>query len=366
MAASALISFARGAPAPELIPAAELADCAHAAARRDGARIFAYGPGGGYQPLREWVAGRHGVEPGRVVLTVGGLHGFVLYAAEALGRRPGRVLVEGPSYDRPLKVLAREGVEMVALDMNEEGLDPDALEEELQRPGAPPSFLYTIPTFQNPSGRTLSAERRVRIAEIAERHRLPVLEDDPYGLVRYEGEPVTALHELMGGELVTHTSSFSKTVAPGLRTGYFVLPAAEAPAFEERAVSTYISPPYLTQATIAELIERGGFEPNLKHVGTQLRLRRDAMLEALARELPSGSSWSRPEGGYFVWLDLPEGSKASELTTGAAERGVGVVRGEDFFPPGSNRGESSVRLAFSYETPARIAEGVSVLGELLR
>ncbi|MBA3402929.1 MAG: PLP-dependent aminotransferase family protein [Actinobacteria bacterium] len=359
------ISFARGAPAPELIPAAELADCAHAVAQRDGARIFAYGPGGGYGPLREWVAAQHEVEPSRVVLTVGGLHGFVLYLAEALARRPGRVLVEGPSYDRPLKILAREGAEMVSLDMDEEGLDPDVLEHEIQRTGVQPSFLYTIPTFQNPSGRTLSAERRVRIAKIAESHGLPVLEDDPYGLVRYEGDPVTRLHELMDGELVTHTSSFSKTVAPGLRTGYFVLPAAEAAAFEERAVSTYISPPYLTQATIAELIERGGFEPNLERVRAQLRMRRDAMLDAL-RELPAGSSWSRPEGGYFIWLDLPEGTNASELATRAAESGVAIVRGEDFFPPGSNRGESSVRLAFSYETPERISEGISALARLLR
>ncbi|MDQ3382131.1 MAG: PLP-dependent aminotransferase family protein [Actinomycetota bacterium] len=366
MAPSSPISFARGAPAPELIPSAELADCAHAVAKRDGARIFAYGPGGGYEPLREWVAGRHGVEPGRIVLTVGGLHGFVLYLAEALARRPGRVLVEGPSYDRPLKILARESVETIALEMDEEGLDPDSLERELQRTTEPPAFLYTIPTFQNPSGRTLSAERRVRIAELAERHALPVLEDDPYGLVRYEGEPVTSLHELMSSELVTHTSSFSKTVAPGLRTGYFVLPAADARSFEERAVSTYISPPYLTQATIAELIERGRFEPNLESVKAQLQVRRDAMLEALERALPPGSTWGRPEGGYFVWLDLPDGTSASELAIRAAECGVAVIRGSDFFPPDSGHGDSSVRLAFSYETPERIAEGVSVLAGLLR
>ncbi|MBA3374516.1 MAG: PLP-dependent aminotransferase family protein [Gaiellaceae bacterium] len=360
------ISFARGAPAPELIPAAELADCAHAVAQRDGARIFAYGPGGGYGPLREWVAEGHGVEPGRVVLTIGGLLGFVLYAAEALARRPGRVLVEGPSYDRPLKILARDGVEVVALDMDDEGLDPDCFERELLRNRDQPSFLYTIPTFQNPSGRTLSAERRLRIAEIADRHGLPVLEDDPYGLVRYEGEPVPTLHELIHGELVTHTSSFSKTVAPGLRTGYFVLPAAEAASFEERAVSTYISPPYLTQATIAELIDRGGFEPNLERIRTQLRTRRDAMLDALERELPTGSSWSQPQGGYFIWLDLPEGANASELAVRALENGVAILPGADFFPPDSGRGTSSLRLAFSYETSERIVEGISVLGGLLR
>jgi DNA-binding transcriptional MocR family regulator len=358
------ISFARGAPAPELIPADELADCAHAVARREGASVFSYGPGGGYGPLREWVAARHGVEPGRVVLTVGGLLGFVLYAGELLERRPGRVLVEAPTYDRPLKVLAREGAEVVALPMDDEGLDPDALERELQRPGPSPSFLYTIPTFQNPSGRTLSTERRRRIVELVAAHELPVLEDDPYGLVRYEGEPEPSLHGLEGGRLVTYTSSFSKTVAPGLRTGYFVLPAGDAGRFEERAVSTYISPPFLVQATIAEFIARGRFEPNLERVRSELRARRDAMLAALERAFPTGVSWSRPQGGYFLWLDLGSGD-ASALTGRAREEGVAIVKGADFFPAGSGAGASAARLAFSFESPRRIAEGIARLATLL-
>lgn len=360
------ISFARGAPAPELIPAAELAECAYAVAVREGARVFSYGPGGGYWPLREWVADRHGVEPGRVVLTVGGLLGFVLYAGELLARRPGRVLVEAPSYDRPLKILAREDAEIVALAMDEEGLDPDALEIELGRTSDPPSFLYTIPTFQNPSGRTLSVERRRRIVEIASAHGLPVLEDDPYGLVRYEGETPPTLHELEGGELVTYTSSFSKTVAPGLRTGYFVLPGVDARAFEERAVSTYIAPPFLVQATVAEFIARGRFEPNLERVCAELRARRDAMLDALERGFPETSSWNRPEGGYFLWLDLGSDIDASELAERAGGEGVGIVRGADFVPRGSDLGGSSARLAYSYEPVERIAEGIARLGALLR
>jgi len=360
------ISFARGAPALELIPAAELAECAYAVAQREGASMFAYGPGAGYGPLREWVAARHGVQPGRVILTVGGLLGFVLYVQEALARRPGRVLVEAPTYDRPLKILAREEIEVVAVPMDDEGIDPDALEAELLRDSDPPSFLYTIPTFQNPSGRTLSIERRRRIAELATEHRLPVLEDDPYGLVRYEGESLPTLHELVGSALVTYTSSFSKTVAPGLRTGYFVLPSSESAAYEERVVSTYISPPFLAQATIAEFIERGRFEPNLELVCAELRARRDAMLGALAGHFPEGSSWSQPEGGYFIWLDLATGQSASELASRAEGHGVRIIPGEDFFPPGSGLGPSSARLAFSYETPARIADGIAVLAELVR
>jgi 2-aminoadipate transaminase len=357
------ISFARGAPAPELIPSAELAECAHTVALRDGDRVFAYGPGGGYPPLREWIAGRHGVDPARVVLTMGGLLGFVLYVAEQQARRPGRVLVEAPTYDRPLKILAREAVEVVAVAMDDDGLDPDALEAELRRTSEPASFLYTIPTFQNPSGRTLGADRRRRVAEIAAEHELAVLEDDPYGLVRFEGEAQPTLQSLEGGRLVTYTSSFSKTAAPGLRTGYFVLPEDAAAAFEERAVSTYISPPFLTHATIAEYVAQGRFEPNLERVRAGLRARRDAMLAALEQWFPSGARWSRPEGGYFVWLEL-DGADTAALAERAAGEGVGIVRGADFFVAGSDLGRSAARLAYSYESPERIAEGVERLAAL--
>jgi DNA-binding transcriptional MocR family regulator len=359
---AAPISFARGAPALELIPADELTDCAHAIARRDGAKVFAYGPGSGYGPLREWIAERHAVPVGRVVLTVGGLQGFVFYAAEQLARRPGRVLVEAPSYDRPLKVLAREGVEIVALPMDDEGLDPDALESELASRADPPSFLYTIPTFQNPSGRSLSAERRARLVEVVRRFDLAVLEDDPYGLVRFEGTAPPSVLELEGGTHVTYTSSFSKTVAPGVRTGYFVLPAADAAGFEERAVSTYISPPFLPQAIVWEFIRRGRFEPNLERVQSELRARRDAMLGALHAHF-EGASWSTPEGGYFVWLDA-DGTDTAALATRSEAAGVAIVPGSAFFPRGSTRGGTSARLAFSFETPERIVEGVELLGSL--
>ncbi len=359
------ISFARGAPGLSLIPADELADCAHAVAKREGAKVFAYGPGGGYAPLREWIAERHGVEPRRVVLTVGGLQGFAFFVAEQLAARPGRVLVEAPSYDRTLKILGRHGAEIAALEMDGEGLVPAALEAELDRDPRQPSFLYTIPTFQNPSGRTLSPERRRRIVEIVRERALPVLEDDPYGLVRFEGDPVPSLFELEGGSLVTHASSFSKTAAPGLRTGYFVLPASDAGGFEERAVSTYISPPFLVQATIAEFVARGSFEPNLARVVSELRARRDAMLSALESGLSGRASWNRPEGGYFLWLEL-EGVDTSALASRAErEAHVAFVPGRSFYPPEPGDGRSSARLAFSYEPPERIAEGVARLASLL-
>jgi len=357
------ISFARGAPAPECLDPSLLADCAAVALEKDGTTILSYGTGGGYGPLREVLAARHGVEPSRVFVTAGGLQGFVFYTAVQLARRPGRVLVEAPTYDRPLKLLGWDGVEVVPLPVDEEGLDLDALEAELAR-GGDVSFLYSIPTFQNPSGRTLGAERRQRLAAIAETYDLAVLEDDPYGLVRYDGEPLPSIHELEGGERVSFTSSFSKTVAPGLRIGYFVVTTDIAAAYDERAVSTYISPSLLPQATVFELIDRGAFEANLARVCGLLKARKDAMLAALDRSLPDGPSWSRPEGGYFLWIDFGAGVDSGSLLERATVAGVTFVKGTDFYPAGAG-GTSSARLAFSYETPERIAEGVARLASLL-
>jgi DNA-binding transcriptional MocR family regulator len=354
-----MISFARGVPAPECLAVEELADCARAAVERDGHAILSYGPGGGYGPLREHLAQQHGVEPSRVVITSGSLQGFA-FLAEQLVTPGARVLVEAPTYDRPLKILTRLGAEIVGVPMDEEGLIPDEL------PDGEFAFLYTIPTFQNPSGRTLSVERRRRLVELAHERQLLVLEDDPYGLVRYDGEAVPSMFELSGGkEQIAYCSSFSKTVAPGVRVGWFVLPAQLAPEIEARAVSTYISPPYLSQATVLEFMERGSFGPNLERVNGLLRERRDAMLEALAGCMPEDASWTRPEGGYFIWVELPSGPPAAELLVAAEQAGVTFVKGTDFFAGGGG-GEHALRLAFSFVSPEEIAEGVSVLGSLVR
>jgi len=351
------ISFARGIPAPECLPVEELADCARAAIERDGRTVLSYGAAGGYLPLREWLGERHSVDSKRVVLTNGSLQGFAFLAERFAGER--RFLVEAPTYDRPLKILRDRGADVVAIPQDDDGLDVDALAEEL---GRGPALLYTIPTFQNPSGRTLTLERRRRIAELATAHDLLVYEDDPYGLVRFEGEAQPSLLELAGGERVLYGSSFSKTIAPGVRVGYFVLPEELAAELEAMAVSTYITPVLLAEATVYEFLSRGAFEPNLERVRGLLRERRDAMLGALESELGGRGSWSRPEGGYFLWLDL--GVDTTELLGRAEAAGVTFVRGTDFFLPGEG-GERSARLAFSFVSPAEISEGVARLAALV-
>jgi 2-aminoadipate transaminase len=343
------ISFARGIPAPECLPVAELADCARAAVERDGETILSYGSSAGYPPLREWIAERHGTEPGRVLLSNGSLQGFVFLAQRlAPGRR---VLVERPTYDRPLKILRELGAQVVSVAMDDEGLDPDALEAAL-RDGEPPAFLYTIPTFQNPSGRTLSTERRRRVVELAAEHDLLVLEDDPYGLVRFEGDEPPSLYELSEGR-VAYSSSFSKTVAPGIRVGYFILPTELERELEATATATYITPALLGQATVYEFVRRGTFAPNVERVRGLLRARRDAMLAALERELP-GARWSRPEGGYFLWLELPQ------AVSGVEAGGVTFVPGTDF-----GGGANELRLAYSYVSLDEIATGVERLAAAL-
>jgi DNA-binding transcriptional MocR family regulator len=335
----ATISFARGVPAPECLPDRELADCARAALERDGKTILSYGPSPGYGPLREWIADRHGVDPARVFITNGSLQGFVFLAQKVA---PGkRVLVERPTYDRPLKILRELGADVVALDQDDDGLDPELVERALQD-GDKPAFLYLIPTFQNPSGRTLD---------------LLVLEDDPYGLVRFDGEPLPSLFELSGGE-VAYSSSFSKTIAPGLRVGWFVLPEKLAREIELTATSTYITPVLLGQATVHEFVSRGLFEPNLERVRSLLGARRDAMLAAIDRELPNVRV-TRPDGGYFLWADL-DGVDAGGLLERAEENGVTFVKGTDF-----GGAPDTLRLAYSFVSVDEIAEGVSRLAAVL-
>ncbi len=357
-----VISFARGNPSPEILPVEELAECAKAAIQRDGPTILNYGSTTGYAPLRAWIAGRHEVDASQVVITPSSLLGFS-FVMRHLFRPGGRVVVEAPSYDRTILLLQQLGATVEGVPMDDEGLDLERLESLLDE-GPPPMALYTIPTFQNPSGRTLSLPRRRALVELAQARGLLIFEDDPYGLVRFEGEPLPSLYSLAQGRGVIYASSFSKTVAPGLRVGYVILPEEMVKPVEKLANSTYISPPLLTQAAIHELILRGGFERSVARACELLRVRRDAMLEALEAEFPAGASWSRPGGGYFLWLDLPAGVRSEELLVRGEDVGVVFVKGSDFFAAGG--GESSVRLAFSFPAVEEIHEGIRRLAVLVR
>jgi DNA-binding transcriptional MocR family regulator len=356
LAAVAPISFQRGLPAPECLPVDELAECARAAILEHGRTILNYGPAGGFAPLRERIAADYGVVAGRIFVTNGSLQALSLLAGVLV--EPGaRVLVEGPTYDRALHILARVGAQAVPIPVDDEGLDVEALERELSSPAA---FLYTIPTFQNPSGNTTSLSRRRRLAELARERRILVLEDDPYRHVRFDGDDLPSLYELTGGEGVVHSSSFSKIVAPGIRVASLVAPEELVKKLEALAAQTYLAPSFVPQATIFEFLRRGHLDASLTRVRDALRPRRDAMLEALERELGDRAEWSRPQGGYFLWLDLRDDVDARELAPRAEAAGVAVIPGADFFP-GGGAGTSSLRLAYSFVATDEIAEGVARL-----
>ena len=344
-----VISFARGVPAPECLAADELAECARAVIERDGRTVLSYGSGAGYTPLRALIGEWFGVAPSRVVLTNGSLNGFVLLA-QRLGRGQ-NVIIEHPTYDRAIKILLDAGATIPAVAVDDEGMVPEDLENQL-RQASSAAFIYTIPTFQNPTGQTMSAERRDRIVAIAQQANVTLFEDDPYGLIRFEGEPLPALFDLSGKQSI-YSSSFSKTVAPGLRVGWFILPEALAEEITEAATSTYITPVLLAQATVHEFITRGLFEPNLRRVNGLLKARRDAMLAALDQHF-SGAKWSRPQGGYFIWLELPVGTVAKDVI--ARAEGVTAVAGPDF-----GGAAHTMRLAYSFVSPDEIETGIERL-----
>jgi len=356
------ISFARGFPGPDLLPTDAFGECAKAALARDGATALNYGPPLGYLPLREWLAERHGVSVERVMITNGSLQAFNFIARHHV-EAGARIFVEAPCYDRSLLILRRLGADVTPIPLCDDGIDLDVLEPALAAQSGP-SLVYTIPTFQNPSGRTLSEPNRHRLLDLARAHDATILEDDPYGLLRFAGEGLPRLFELAGGEGVMFLSSFSKTVAPGIRVGFALLPEELMGTMQSLVFENYVSPVMFVEATLHEFVTRGRFDPNVDRVRAGLRIRRDAMIAALAREMPAGTTWNEPDGGYFLWVDLPDGVSGEALLAQADGAGVTFVKGADFFVDGG--GEAAIRLAFSYATAEEIDEGIARLGRLVR
>jgi 2-aminoadipate transaminase len=354
------IPFTRGVPSADMLPVADIEQAAVAALREDGARALAYTPGG-YPPLREWIGNRHGVDASRVLIVNGSLQGVAFLAQHLFMGRGGVAVTEDPTYDRTLISLRTYGADVVSVPVTAEGIDVDQLERTLAgHPGA--RLLYVIPTFQNPAGVSLPEAERRRVVELARHHDVLLVEDDPYGLLRFEGSPAPTLHEIDGGDNVVYSSSFTKTVAPGIRTGYLLLPERLSAGMAKLSENTYIAPNTFAEATLAAYCRAGRFEPNVERATATLKQRRDAMEAALSEHFPEGASWTTPQGGYFFWVDLPDRIDTAALLPEAAERGVPYVSGREFSAGGGGR--SSLRLAFSAVPPDQIAEGVARLGAL--
>ncbi|MEO8687249.1 MAG: PLP-dependent aminotransferase family protein [Solirubrobacteraceae bacterium] len=359
-----VISFARGVPAPEMLPVQELAECSRRAVIRHGHTALNYGAPGGFSPLREWIARGHGVDASRVLVTPGSLVAMNLLVRHLLPVRR-RVIVEAPTYDRMLHLLAGTGAEIVTIANTEAGIELDRL-RELLAAGPAPAFLYLLPTFHNPTGRTVGHAQRERLTELALEYELVVVEDDPYGLLRLDGRPLPSVHGLLGDrgghELGVFMSSFSKTVAPGLRVGYAVLPESMVAPLQALATALYISPPLLAQAQLFEFLDAGLLDLHVERLTALLRPRRDALLDGLGDALPDGARLTRPDGGYFAWLDLPAPFEASRLEELGRAAGVTFVPGAAFFPAAG--GERSARLSFSYPSAEEIRAGAERLAAL--
>jgi 2-aminoadipate transaminase len=354
------ISFARGAPSLDIVDVEGLQEAARAAFASDPAGTTAYGTAVGYVPLRDYVAEEAGVAPEQVIVTNGSMQADA-FLFETLVAPGDAVVLESPTYDRTLLNLRRRGADIHMIGMDTDGIDVEALERELDA-GLRPKLAHIIPNFQNPAGYTLSAEKRERLLALAAEHEFTIFEDDPYRSIRFEGEDIEPMRDRDTAGRVVYASSFSKTVCPGIRVGYLVGPAALIGEIRALATNTYISPNMVAQSIVNQFCRSGAIDRSIETVRTALRERRDALVTALERELPE-ARFTPPQGGYFMWVELPEAVRVAELEAAAADREVAFVKGTDFLLEG---GENTLRLAYSGVTPQEIDEGVGRLAEAVR
>jgi DNA-binding transcriptional MocR family regulator len=358
MTAAQLISFARGAPSLDIVDVAGLKAAANRAFDIDPAAVTGYGPATGYAPLREWIGQRHNVQADQVLITNGSLQADA-FIFDRLVRPGDDVVVEKPTYDRTLLSLRNRGARIHQISLDKNGIDVDELRRLLES-GARPTLAHVIPNFQNPAGVTLSLDRRQALVELARQYGFTIFEDDPYVDIRFRGEPLPSMLSLDDPEAPTviAAGSFTKTVCPGVRVGYLIGPKSTIDDIARVAVNTYISPNMLSEVTVHQFCASGDIERSIATVRAALSERATLLAQALRREIP-GATFHEPDGGYFLWVDLPDDVDVNRLAPAAAERGVAVVKGTDFLLDG---GEHSLRLAYSAVMSDQVDEGVRRLG----
>lgn len=366
-----VISLAGGLPDTATFPAETLAAVMARVAADSSARALQYGPTEGLLSTRETIArimagSGASVDPGDVLVTTGGQQVIDLFCKTLID--PGDViLAEGPTYPGAVPTFSAYQADVVQIDMDEDGMRVDLMEEALDRleaEGRRPKFIYTVPTFQNPAGVTLSLARRRRLVEIAQQREILVLEDDPYGVLRYEGEELPTLYELDGGQFVVYAGTFSKILSPGIRLGWAVAPRPVLEKLNLGAQGATLCPSPFTQLFVAEYFATGHWEGYIEELRALYRRRRDTMLEALAAHLPAEATWTQPQGGLFIWATLPEYLDTTDLLALALAHNVAFVPGRAAFLDG--RGGSSLRLNFSGSGEDDIREGVRRIGEIVR
>jgi len=360
-----VISFAGGLPSPATFPIDAIRAAFDAVLTREGKAALQYSATDGYAPLRAWIAGSlstHGarITPEQVLITSGSQQGLDLLG-KVLVNEGDRVLVETPTYVGALHALGIYGPRFVSVPMDDDGLAPDALPELMRAPDRA-AFLYTIPTFQNPTGRTLAHERRVALVEQAARLKLLVVDDDPYRLLDHAGRTFQTLLS-MDAQSVVHLGSFSKILAPGIRLGYMVAPPELARKVEQAKQGADLHTSTLTQMVAHEIIKDGFLDTHLVATRKVYAEQCATMLQALTEHFPRGATWTRPTGGMFIWATLPDGLNAAVMLDAALAANVGYVPGGPFFAEAPQ--PNTLRLSFATVAPEKMREGIARLGKVI-
>jgi len=369
-----VISFAGGLPAPDVFPVDEIQDACIRVLRNQSALALQYGSTEGYLPLREMIA-RHTarlgfeVNPENLMITSGSQQALDLLGKIFINGGD-HILVESPTYLGALQAWNAYGAEYVPVSCDENGMDTDALEEAL-RTG--PKFIYVLPNFQNPTGVTLSLERRKKLVELADRYGVPIIEDDPYGQLRYEGDHLPSV-EVLDAECQTNSgsytgnviylSTFSKVLSPGLRLAWVVAPPEIIRKLVQAKQGADLHTAVFNQMIALEVSQHGFLDKHVQKIIEVYRERRDVMLDALEEHMPKGVSWTRPQGGLFLWVTAPEHINTANMMIEAVQEKVAFVPGESFYPCGG--GQNTMRMNFSFSNPQLINEGIGRLARVLR
>jgi 2-aminoadipate transaminase len=353
------INFTRGVPADESFPLEEILAAANAIVKQNGAAIMQYGPALGFTPLREWIAQWQGVQTNQVLTGNGSLE-LIEFLCRYLLKPGDTVFCESPSYDRTITLLRRHQAQVVGISLDADGPNVDALESALKT--RVPKFFYVIPDFQNPSGATCSKEKRRRIVELADQYNFILLEDAPYRLLRYRGVEEPTFFNLAPHRTL-HMSSFTKLIAPGVRMGFMLGNPEVLAGIGKVAEDTYISPGYFAHGITYEWCRRGLLPPQIERLKALYAPRLEACLRAIDAHMPNVQT-TRPDGGFFLSLTLPEGASTIDVRKEAANRGLNLSDGMAFFPNGG--GERFLRLPYCALSPAQIEEGVRRLAETIK
>jgi len=360
-----VISFAGGLPAPEMFPVREFREACNYTLDHCGPQALQYGPTEGYPPLKEYLAEsmqKYGVPavPDNILMTNGSQQALDLIGRLFINNND-KILTDAPTYLGAIQAWRVYKPHFYTAPLDDDGMDPDRVEKILQQHQI--KFIYVLPNFHNPAGTTIPYERRRRLVELAARYGAFIIEDDPYGELRFEGEDVAPLVS-MHKENVIYLSTFSKTLSPGIRLGWIVAPEDVIARLVQAKQGTDLHTSTFIQYLAYDIVERGIIKRHVRRIRAVYKERRDVMLAAMEEHFPPGVTWTRPQGGLFLWVRMPQHVDSEELLKVAVEEKVAFVPGGAFYPDGKE-GRCCMRLNFSNATPEMIQEGIMRLGQAM-